>query len=156
MNATLQKLHTPASPFSDGHKPYESAISSPLSRSGSPSSSPLLHARRSHPSRSLLSSTILISTTPTITQARYDTAQALAQVMLPRPPCGPKVFFTSAKTGTGVSDVFAYIAQRIVMHWEWEEVRAEVPTGIGNRSTVDLGEAVIGRKKAFKPACCFS
>ena len=149
-------FHTPASSFSDGHELYESAISSPLSRSGSPSYSPLLHARRSHPSRSLSSSKISISTAPTITQARYATAQALARTMPPRPPRGPKLFFTSAKTGAGVSDVFAYIARRVVMGWEWEEAQAELPTGIGNRSTVDLDEAVIGRKKAFKPTCCSS
>ena len=31
------------------------------------------------------------------------------------------MFFTSAKTGEGVSDVFEYIAQRVVRKWEYEE-----------------------------------
>jgi len=40
----------------------------------------------------------------------------------PLPPeTGPKLFFTSAKTGEGVSDVFEYIAQRVVKKWEYEE-----------------------------------
>ena len=29
--------------------------------------------------------------------------------------------FTSAKTGTGVSELFGYVARRAVMCWEWEE-----------------------------------
>jgi Ras-related protein Rab-7A len=149
-------FHTPASSFSDGHEPYISAPSSPLSHSRSRSSSPLLHAHRSRPRRSLSSSTISISTAPTITPARYATAQALARTMPPRPPHGPKLFFTSAKTGAGVSDVFAYIAQRVVMRWEWEEARADASTGVGNSSTVGLDEAVIGQKKAFRTACCSS
>jgi len=40
----------------------------------------------------------------------------------PLPPeRGPKLFFTSAKTGEGVSDVFEYIAQRVIRKWEYEE-----------------------------------
>jgi hypothetical protein len=35
---------------------------------------------------------------------------------------GPKLFFTSAKTGEGVNDVFEYIARRVVMRWEYEEL----------------------------------
>ncbi|KAF8336690.1 ras-domain-containing protein [Amanita rubescens] len=37
---------------------------------------------------------------------------------------GPKLFFTSAKTGEGVNDVFEYIAHRVVFMSEYEE-RAE-------------------------------
>ncbi|KAH9959496.1 P-loop containing nucleoside triphosphate hydrolase protein [Lactifluus volemus] len=153
-------FHTPASSFSDGAhaEPFQSALSSPLSRSRSPSSSsPLIHAHnnRSHTTRrcSLSPSTISISTAPTITPARYATAQALARVMPPRPPRGPKLFFTSAKTGAGVSDVFAYIAQRVVTRWEWEEARAEQPNGV---STVGLDQAMIGQKKTFRSTCCSS
>jgi len=42
----------------------------------------------------------------------------------PPPERGPKLFFTSAKTGAGVSAVFEYIAQRVVKRGEYEE-RAE-------------------------------
>jgi Ras-related protein Rab-7A len=40
----------------------------------------------------------------------------------PLPPeRGPKLFFTSAKTGEGVRDVFEYIARRVVLKWEYDE-----------------------------------
>ncbi|KAF4610010.1 hypothetical protein D9613_010310 [Agrocybe pediades] len=40
----------------------------------------------------------------------------------PLPPeRGPKLFFTSAKTGEGVTDVFEYIAKRVIRKWEYEE-----------------------------------
>lgn len=40
----------------------------------------------------------------------------------PLPPeRGPKLFFTSAKTGEGVHEVFEYIARRVVTRWEYEE-----------------------------------
>jgi Ras-related protein Rab-7A len=39
---------------------------------------------------------------------------------LPNPERRPKLFFTSAKTGEGVNDVFEYIARRVIIRWEWE------------------------------------
>ncbi|KAG6863194.1 hypothetical protein C0991_007649, partial [Blastosporella zonata] len=39
----------------------------------------------------------------------------------PPPARGHKLFFTSAKTGAGVADVFEYIARRVVRRWEYEE-----------------------------------
>jgi Ras-related protein Rab-7A len=40
----------------------------------------------------------------------------------PLPPeRGPRLFFTSAKTGEGVNDVFEYIARRVVRKWEYDE-----------------------------------
>ncbi|KZP06234.1 hypothetical protein FIBSPDRAFT_876726 [Athelia psychrophila] len=30
----------------------------------------------------------------------------------------PKLFFTSAKTGKGIADVFEYVARRVVVRWE--------------------------------------
>jgi len=40
----------------------------------------------------------------------------------PLPPLeyGPKLFFTSAKTGEGVREVFDYVAKRVIVRWEWE------------------------------------
>jgi len=35
--------------------------------------------------------------------------------------------------GAGVADVFAYVARRVVMGWEWEE---GVPNLVGNGSAV--------------------
>ncbi|KAI9450512.1 ras-domain-containing protein [Lactarius psammicola] len=143
-------FHTPASSFSDLGEPYESAPSSPLARSRSPSPSALPNAHRTHRSRS--TSTLSTSTAPTITPARYATARTMQR----RPPRGPKLFFTSAKTGAGVSDVFAYIAQRVVMRWEWEEAHAEGTDPARNGSTVHLGDHRSAQKKAHRPACCSS
>jgi Ras-related protein Rab-7A len=154
-------FHTPASSFSDGYEPFHSAQSSPLSRSRSPSSSPPFHNHRSYRllSASTLSTSTSISTSiaPTITQAQYaDNLHPLAQTKPPRPLRGPKLFFTSAKTGTGVSEVFAYVARRVVMRWEWEEAHASALSFVGNCSTVHLGDTMTGEKRAFLPACCSS
>jgi len=143
-------FHTPASSFSDLGEPYESAPSSPLARSRSPSPSPLPHAHRAHRSRS--TSALSTSTAPTITPARYATTRTMQR----RPPRGPKLFFTSAKTGAGVSDVFAYIAQRVVMRWEWEEAHAEGTDPARNGSTVRLGDHRSAQRKAYRAACCSS
>lgn len=42
-------------------------------------------------------------------------------LLLPPLERGPKLFFTSAKTGEGVADVFEYIAYRVNRKWEYEE-----------------------------------
>lgn len=147
-------FHTPASSFSDLGEPYESAPSSPPARSRSPSPapapSPLLHALKDRRSRS--TSMLTTSSAPTITPARYATARTMQR----RPPRGPKLFFTSAKTGAGVSDVFAYIARRVVMRWEWEEAQAEGTNPAGNGSTVHLGDHRSAQNKIHRPACCSS
>lgn len=152
LQTDFASFHTPASSFSDGLERYESALSSPLSRSRSPSSSPPVYARRSY--RSLSTSTMSTSTALTITPARYAAVhQSAPRTTPPRPPRGPKLFFTSAKTGAGVSDVFDYIARRVVMRWEWEEAHVGSPNLVRNYSTVHLGGA---QKRSFRPACCSS
>ena len=152
LQTDFASFHTPASSFSDGLEPYESAVSSPLSHSRSPSSSPPLYARRSY--RSLSTSTMSTSTALTITPARYAAVrQSAPRTTPPRPPRGPKLFFTSAKTGAGVSDVFDYITRRVVMRWEWEEAHVGSPNLVRNYSTVHLGGA---KKRSFRPACCSS
>jgi Ras-related protein Rab-7A len=96
------------------------------------------------------------SIAPTITPERYaDDLHRLAQAKAARPARGPKLFFTSAKTGAGVSEVFAYVARRVVMRWEWEEeaVYVDVPDFDGDNSTVHLKD---GMTKSFRPACCSS
>jgi Ras-related protein Rab-7A len=156
---SFQSFHTPASSISDGYEPYHSAQSSPLSYSRSPSSSPSLHNHRSYHSLSastISTSTVSTSIAPTITPARYaNNLRTLPQTKPSRPLRGPKVFFTSAKTGAGISEVFGYVARRVVMQWEWEEAHASEPV-VGNGSTVHLGDAMTGRKKAFLPGCCSS
>ena len=154
---SFQSFHTPASSISDDYERYHSAQSSPLSHSRSPSSSPSLRNHRS--CHSLSASTISTASTsiaPTITPARYaNNLGRLSQTKPPRPLRGPKLSFTSAKTGAGVSEVFAYVARRVVMRWEWEEANASGPF-VGNGSTVHLADAMTGRKKAFLPGCCSS
>ncbi|KAI0259311.1 P-loop containing nucleoside triphosphate hydrolase protein [Gloeopeniophorella convolvens] len=126
-------FHTPASSFGDG---YVSARSTP------PPPSPALRPR------ALSTSTASTSSAPTITPARYAAA---------RPPRGPRLFFASAKTGASVPDVFAYVAARVVMRWEWEEARGDVRA---RASTVQLGDAAStntaeARRRAWQ-ACCTS
>ena len=154
---SFQSFHTPASSISDGYEPYHSAQSSPLSHSRSPSSSTSLHNHRSFHSLSTISSSIAsTSIAPTITPARYaNNLGTLSPTKPSRPLRGPKVFFTSAKTGAGVSEVFGYVARRVVMRWEWEEAHTSGPF-VGNGSTVHLADAVTGRRKVFLPGCCSS
>ena len=89
-----------------------------------------------------------------ITPERYaNDLHTLAQAKATRPVRGPKLFSTSAKTGTNVSEVFAYVARRIVMCWEEEAVYVDVPDFDGYNSTVRLGYAMM---RSFRPACCSS
>ena len=88
---------------------------------------------------------------------RYaNTLHPLAQTGLTRSPRGPKLFFTSAKTGTGVSEVFAYVARRVVKRWEWEEAQENAPSLVGNYSTVHLDDDITGTKGSLRPACSSS
>ncbi|KAG1841247.1 P-loop containing nucleoside triphosphate hydrolase protein, partial [Suillus subalutaceus] len=69
---------------------------------------------------------------------------------------GPKLFFTSAKTGTGVSDAFEYIALRVVRKWEYEEA-VEVRTfHVRDESDVDTVRLGLedGRRKWKTPGSC--
>ncbi|RPD56255.1 ras-domain-containing protein [Lentinus tigrinus ALCF2SS1-7] len=132
MTTTHSIYHTPSSSLFDT---FESALSSPAftalsaSMSRSPSHSPLREPRRI-PSNSSMSSA------PTITPSLFIRGQAATTTattpesgsppndsFAPPPPLEryPKLFFTSAKTGEGVSDVFEYIARRVVRHQEYEE-----------------------------------
>ena len=92
----------------------------------------------------------------TITPERYaNDLHTLALAKAARTPRGPKLSFTSAKTGVGVLEVFAYVARRVVMGWEWEEeaVYVDVPDFDGGNSTVHLEDAMT---RSFRPACCTS
>ncbi|KAL0576059.1 hypothetical protein V5O48_005917 [Marasmius crinis-equi] len=48
-------------------------------------------------------------------------ARAAPPTTPPPPDRGARLFFTSAKTGDGVRDVFEYIAQRVIRKWEYDE-----------------------------------
>ncbi|GJE89231.1 ras-domain-containing protein [Phanerochaete sordida] len=133
---TLSVYHTPTSSIFDA---FESARSSPVrcSRLDTPprsrSTSPARAARRQPSFASLLSDAQTITPsrygrsregTRAATPARAATpspAAAHALRVPPAPEQGPKLFFTSAKTGEGVVDVFEYVARRVVQRWEYEE-----------------------------------
>ena len=93
-------FHAPASSFSDGHEPYHSALSSPLSHSCSPlsSSSPPFHNHRPYHLLSASAMSTLTSIAPTITPERYaNDLHTLAQAKAARPACGPKLFLPLRK-----------------------------------------------------------
>ena len=142
----LSIYHTPSSSLFES---YESARSSPTpaSRSPSPPNSHL-SPTPGHQARRRASSSSSSSSTPTITPSNFALQRTrtnsnplpsisqqqdqagLTHIMdhfdpgspqLPKPERKPRLFLTSAKTGEGVSDVFEYIAKRVVSKWEYQE-----------------------------------
>ncbi|KAI0638760.1 P-loop containing nucleoside triphosphate hydrolase protein [Trametes polyzona] len=135
MNTTHTIYHTPSSSLFDT---FESALSSPAftalsaPASRSPSRDSPIRSPRRMPSASSMSSA------PTITPSLFIRGQAeVATTTATTPESGsppgnsysppppleryPKLFFTSAKTGEGVKEVFEYIARRVVTRQEYEE-----------------------------------
>lgn len=120
-------FHTPSSSFFEA---YASARSSPWP-SSRPSSPNRVHTPRRMSSQSSTSSAATV--TPSLFTRAHEEAitpptpplltltPEYAATFPPQPDRRPRVFFTSAKTGKGVSDVFEYIARRVVMKWEYEE-----------------------------------
>ncbi|KAI6129400.1 ras-domain-containing protein [Pisolithus croceorrhizus] len=120
-------FHTPSSSLFDA---YASARSSPWP-SSRPSSPNRGHTPRRMSSQSSTSSAATV--TPSLFTRTHEEAATpptpplltltpeYAATFPLQPDRGPRVFFTSAKTGKGVSDVFEYIARRAVMKWEYEE-----------------------------------
>ena len=130
-HTSLTLYHTPSSSI------YESARSSPepppsWSRSTSPRQRRLLGLSSSSSSSGGSASTSSVATITPSLFAREHTSQTAtlsssAEGDLPsfgsppEPERGPKLFFTSAKTGEGVEDVFGYVVKRVVGRWEYEE-----------------------------------
>ncbi|GBE78644.1 ras-domain-containing protein [Sparassis crispa] len=125
MTTTHTVYHTPSSSFFDA---FESALSSPVRTTDSFASSPSLSPSHRTPSASSISSV------PTITPSLFVRRQAATCATTPlsgSPPTScmpppprerrPKLFFTSAKTGEGVAEVFEYVARRVVVQREHEE-----------------------------------
>ena len=81
--------------------------------------------------------------------------------MAHEPDRGPKLFFTSAKTGEGVEDVFGYVVKRVVGRWEYEEAmvrfressrpHANEAIQLGGGDGVGGGGAEVGQGWS---ACC--
>lgn len=146
--------HTPSSSLFDV---YASARSSPAPPPSSRQSSP----GRDRIPRRMTSLSSTSSSTATITPSLFTRARAESATpptpplpsvgsdhLPPQPDRRPKLFFTSAKTGEGVSDVFEYITRRVVMRWDYEEAIEAVslhpqdtmlPTG--ETITLSRGEA---------------
>ncbi|KIM34047.1 hypothetical protein M408DRAFT_89929 [Serendipita vermifera MAFF 305830] len=61
----------------------------------------------------------------------------------PKPPIGPALFFTSAKTGEGLSEVFEYISERVTKQWEWEASQLHMLESGGNPGTSGNGDSRI-------------
>ncbi|CAL1697199.1 unnamed protein product [Somion occarium] len=157
--ATHSIYHTPSSSLFDN---FESARASPAPTSShtisrSPSRSPV----RRMPSVSSMSSA------PTITPSLFGRGQATTACTtpssvspLPPPPeRRPKLFFTSAKTGEGVAEVFEYIAKRVVVRWDYEEAVEARTLHFQDASvdeTIRLGLSSSDRTLWKKPSCCAS
>lgn len=146
--------HTPSSSLFDV---YASARSSPAPPPSSRQSSP----SRDRIPRRMTSLSSTSSSTATITPSLFTRARAESATpptpplpylnpdhLPPQPDRRPKLFFTSAKTGEGVLDVFEYIARRVVMRWDYEEAMEaaslhlqDTMSPAGETITLSRGEA---------------
>ncbi|KAF8054331.1 ras-domain-containing protein [Lyophyllum atratum] len=173
----FQSARTSPEPWSSSSHTATSPSSSP-SASSSPSTStyPSIRGRRATalstgsassgsaatitPSLFAREHTAGPSSSPITEDLDPDLALQPFAVPLPPPPArGPKLFFTSAKTGDGVSDVFEYIARRVVRRWEYEERIEARRMHVREASAADTIRLGLERKKgvgvgAGVGACC--
>ena len=154
--------HTPSSSLYDT---FESALSSPaftaLTASRSPSASPL---RDSAVVPRRMPSTSSMSSAPTITPSLFVRGHAATTTattpesscaVRPPPERYPRLFFTSAKTGEGVREVFEYVARRVVTLQEYEEA-LEARTMHVQEASVRLSIAPGERPRGIGASCCGS
>ncbi|KAF5309533.1 hypothetical protein D9619_012413 [Psilocybe cf. subviscida] len=117
-----------------GRRRTTTMLSNGSASSSAPTITPSLFARSASQSRLRATSPAAESesdteeASPTPTPTSLSTSTPLPTPNAPPlpPDRGPKLFFTSAKTGDGVRDVFEYIARRVVLKWEhdeWAEAR---------------------------------
>lgn len=160
----VTSYHTPSSSLFDVYasarsSPHPPSVSSRLSSpmrtqsrtssfSSTSSSAPTITPSLFTRSRDQAAST---TTTPNVSPPTLDT---MSYHPLP-PERGPKLFFTSAKTGEGVPEVFEYIARRVVTRWEYEEaidartLRVQDPS-----ETIRLGLTRGESNKRLPGSCC--
>ena len=114
-------LSEPTSPSPSSRHRKINSLSSSSERSGSASTfTPSIYIRENDSSSNTNTPNNLIptaSSTPFYSPPLSPSPSSL----LPPLERGPKLFFTSAKTGEGVADVFEYIAYRVSQRWEYEE-----------------------------------
>ncbi|CUA77209.1 Ras-related protein RABG2 [Rhizoctonia solani] len=117
------------------------------------------------PSRGVSHSSYVVSEATVKPLQRAGNAQEgviVESLQLPETECeflesGPKVFWSSARTGESVSSVFEYVARRVVQRWEWEESRLGSDEGIEEDSgptTMRLREGWGKGKLGWQSACC--
>jgi hypothetical protein len=139
---------TPAAEGAAGSQPADSYAGSNGKLLDIPTGSPNSSVRRR------LTSSNSNSSAQTITPSRLNSgADVLSNSTLQdgqtgskgkaRPPLGPALFFTSAKTGEGLTEVFEYIGARVTKQWEWEESQLHVLDGGGNPGTSGNGDSRI-------------
>ncbi|OJA15360.1 hypothetical protein AZE42_09047 [Rhizopogon vesiculosus] len=158
----LTSFHTPSSSLSDI---YASARSSPLP--GSRHESPARVRKMSSITSTTTSSSSALTITPSLfTRGQRATtpptppdAPGTPGSYLPHPPdLGAKLFFTSAKTGLGVGEVFEYIALRVLRKLEYEEAvearTLHMDASDGDTVRMGLGQADGGRNWKAPGACC--
>ncbi len=159
-HTTLTIYHTPSSSLFDV---YQSARSSPepLSSHSSPRASILRSRRLTNMSTGSNSSTSAVTMTPSLFALEQSSStnttpeESVASV----PDRGPKLFYTSAKTGDGVADVFEYIARRVVLRWEYDERIEARRLHIREASAADTIRLGLERRAASRSRwgdCCGS
>jgi Ras-related protein Rab-7A len=153
---TLTLYHTPSSSI------YESARSSPEPHPPIATSPRQRRLMGLSSSSSGSASTSSVATMTPSLFAREHASQTEAAVLstsdgssvLP-PERGPKLFFTSAKTGEGVEDVFGYVVKRVVGRWEHEEAMVAFRDAEGEHEAIrlDAGGGEDGDRRGWS-ACC--
>ncbi|KAG9219756.1 hypothetical protein CCMSSC00406_0008133 [Pleurotus cornucopiae] len=104
-------------------------------------------------------STLSMSTTP-----QDNTSLGRPSTHPPSPLHGPQLFYTSAKTGEGVREIFEQVAQRVVGQWEYDEAieakrlhMQEASTGASETIKAGLNLHLGGRwggQKGKGSSCC--
>lgn len=143
--------HTPSSSYFDS---YMSAPSSPPSPFGSPRPT---HSRKRN-SQSSISTTVSTSTLRPRenddTDVPLDEPPDAVDAREEEPDVGPRLFFTSAKTGDNVDDVFAYVARRVVARWEWDETHIRDSLIFSEPDSDDTVRLGTSRFQQRWPTCC--
>lgn len=154
-HTSMTIYHTPASSLigssSQLSQPSPSLLNYWTPRSGSPSTMDSGATSRPRNSSNSSDSSSLMTVTPSPLR-RIAAEDSSRETIGPlSPDIGPALFLTSAKSGHLVSDVFDYVARRVVTRWEYEDKMG------GSKSSDEEGSLRLdewhGRRK-FGQDCC--
>ncbi|PBK88334.1 ras-domain-containing protein [Armillaria gallica] len=159
-HTTLTIYHTPSSSLFDVYHSARSSPEPPSSHS-SPRASILRSRRLTNMSTGSNSSTSAVTMTPSLfaLEQSSSTNTTAEESVASVPDRGPKLFYTSAKTGDGVADVFEYIARRVVLRWEYDERIEARRLHIREASAADTIRLGLERREASRTRlgnCCGS